>query len=169
MNGTCRFSLEYGEELKTIAHRDFAEILEDGLTDNGNVQKYVTDVDHVVYNRGIWGDIPLKRAEVLFPRLRKWASRSCIHKTTTRGKKAINKDAFFMRENRTRTQAKKSGCKVYHVHKLTEPFAALKKNETERGNFYWDVVHFQPYVYNELNVALLNMMCGKEHLVSQEH
>jgi hypothetical protein len=49
---------------------------------------------------------------------------------------------------------------LYDAAEATSDFEQYKnKSAVEYLEHYWDAVHFQPYIYNELNKLLLNQIC----------
>ena len=73
-----------------------------------------------------------------------------------------------MSEVPVRKVAYESGCGVYLAH-VSKDFTQYQwigdvgKNkccmEEEMSNVYWDAVHFLPWVYEEFNQILLNVLC----------
>jgi hypothetical protein len=52
---------------------------------------------------------------------------------------------------------------VYDTAAITSYFEKFRNKTTpEYQEVYWDAVHFHPYVYNNLNKALLNQLCGAQ-------
>lgn len=158
--GTCSYSLEHGEDLSKTKTRDFMVLLEEGIRTNGTIREQFPDVDHVVYNRGIWGGIPVSRAKTLFPRINDWAKKGCYYKSTTATTDFLHDPIHSANEAVTRQVANAAGCTNYHLHHLTSEFAKMERYSEERDKFYVDFAHFQPWVYHEFNDVMLNMLCA---------
>eukprot|EP00980_Cylindrotheca_fusiformis_P021256 scaffold8177_cov106-Cylindrotheca_fusiformis.AAC.8 len=144
-NGTCSYSLEHADELRrNFELQDFTTRLEDGIQQNATLRDYFPSVDHVVFNRGIWGGIPAGRAQRLFPALRDWAKQGCYYKSTTAGPAAIHQRVHSTNEAQSRDASISAGCTNFHLHHLTAKFSSLKGKK--RKIFFTDFAHFQPWV-----------------------
>jgi hypothetical protein len=62
-----------------------------------------------------------------------------------------------------------AGCEYLDASHLTAEFTTMifshpaKKNGDERGTIFWDAVHYQPWVYEELNNMQLNILCNAQN------
>jgi hypothetical protein len=52
----------------------------------------------------------------------------------------------------------KAGCSFLDIAHVTEIFASLQT--VERTFVFWDALHYLPWVYEELNNVLLNVLCN---------
>ena len=144
-------------------------------------------VDIALYNRGVWGELPAnyehtQRVMRGLHRMTKANARhgnggKCFWKGTSalsyshllparrRGKAT----SLWKKEQRLRTTAYGAGCGVYDLAHVTQEFMKFEWNgdigrneccgEKEGRSVFWDAVHFQPWVYEELNNILLNVLC----------
>eukprot|EP00980_Cylindrotheca_fusiformis_P016585 scaffold4973_cov135-Cylindrotheca_fusiformis.AAC.3 len=158
-DGTCSYTPSKADELRNTPTRDINEVIEDGMDTNGTIRKYIPPPDHVIYNRGLWGGFPLNRARKLFARMKGWARETCYYKSTTAGSGAIHRPIFSSKEAQIRQAAEEAGCRNYHLHHLTGQFAHLDHEKDGRDDIFVDEIHYQPWVYHELNNVLLNMLC----------
>jgi hypothetical protein len=62
-----------------------------------------------------------------------------------------------------RKAATDAGCNFYDVGHVTEEFGHMKSPEHDAGVF-WDGSHYVPWVYEELNNLLLNILCNNQIL-----
>jgi hypothetical protein len=62
-----------------------------------------------------------------------------------------------------------AGCEYLDVSHITAEFTTMlfthpaKKNEYEYKTIFWDSVHYQPWVYEELNNLQLNVLCNAQN------
>jgi hypothetical protein len=123
----------------------------------------------IVWNSGIWGafkgakDAEYLKASLLSLKQSAGKHGLVFYKTTTVAQTSDFKRASGLREFDHVARAvvpalKHSGISIYDANKVTKPFESL-----ERAIYmaiYWDGVHFQPYVYEELNNVLLHKLEG---------
>ena len=69
-----------------------------------------------------------------------------------------------------RRSAFDAGCEYLDATHLTKEFGTMmynsygsKTNTFEYDQIFWDSLHYQPWVYEELNNLLLNIMCNAQH------
>jgi len=121
------------------------------------------DVTDAFYNRGLWGPLLPKVSKDVFAALRKLTKLGgrCFWRGTTAEKE----------ERATALTAQQAGCESFDAQKVTEEFHALPFFHPlpegpfanhERRDVYWDAVHFMPWVYEELNNLLLNVLCNSD-------
>jgi hypothetical protein len=104
--------------------------------------------------------------------MKKWAKKGCYFKSTTAFANFDHEFQMSRGETGIRAIANASGCSNYNAHHLTAEFDPVNKTyqmkqkgwRKKRLNVYWDAYHFQPWVYHELNNALLNMLCTMDDL-----
>ena len=126
------------------------------------------DADLAFFNRGLWGPLPAA-SEAIFKGLQRLTHRNggrCFGKGTTHSNPERNPTRRQWNDL-GRTQAVQAGCELYDLWPVTERFSSMDYVPTaggtqgERESVYWDAVHFQPWVYTELNNLLLNQVCGQ--------
>ena len=119
-------------------------------------------VDVAIYNRGLWGLLTEPRARLLLPLFENLVQDRCFFKSTT-GSPRRSPPAIQHEQGPIRRATQESGCSFLDFGHLTSDFAGMSQNTTlcpERKEVYVDEVHFRPWVYEELNNALLNVLCG---------
>ncbi|KAJ1454262.1 hypothetical protein M885DRAFT_522087 [Pelagophyceae sp. CCMP2097] len=167
--GTCRYSPKaHDANVQRSRNGDYAwsEPILKAL--EGPLPSFYPDVTDVIYNRGLWAAVGKEEASALFPRLKHWAagpSKRCFWKGTTSdgGHRKID-------EGGTRKAAIVAGCDVFDLQHMTQAFESLPYahpkppdspyNNREREDIWWDSVHFMPWVYEEINNLLLNVLCN---------
>ena len=140
--------------------------------DNGVLRHVVPPVNIAIYNRGLWGKLAPERAQRIFPALFNWTggtSGRCLFKSTTASGRDTDQH-LLQHENQPsiRNEAVNAGCSFLDYGHITSDFANLYwafplppgGGGIERTDVYWDAVHFQPWVYEELNNVLLNVLCN---------
>jgi len=123
-------------------------------------------VDITIYNRGLWNQMTTAMAQDLMPKFRDLATDRCFYKSTTQSQRT-RKNPGSLRptaeSDRVLAQTIAAGCGYFDVAHLTsyfEHFASSSNNE-ELETVFWDAaVHFTPWVYEELNNMLLNVLCN---------
>ena len=175
-SGTCNYTDEMADERlqRALNHSfDFEEPLEQALQPNGALYKQLPPTTIAIYNRGHWGQLPAARANVLMPLLHTFSQGSlgrCYFKSTT------TPYPFLREHERTaiRDAAWTSGCGFLDWGHITEDFLELPFQPNmippeqvygpitgEREQIFWDQVHFQPWVNEEFNNLLLNILCNR--------
>jgi len=162
--GECRFSVEAHAENIERANR-FDYDWEAPITEALGVElpRLFPDVTDAFYNRGLWGPLLPKVSKDVFAALRKLTKLGgrCFWRGTTAEKE----------ERATALTAQQAGCESFDAQKVTEEFHALPFFHPlpegpfanhERRDVYWDAVHFMPWVYEELNNLLLNVLCNSD-------
>ena len=150
---------------------DFSQPLEEAINASGALYKQLPPANIVIYNRGIWGSLYKERAEILMPLFYQWAGADqgrCFFRSTT-----SDLDNLIPHERTVIRQiAFMAGCDYLDFGHLVKDFESLNyahpippqsargKTMHERGHVYWDFVHFVPWVYEELNNIMLNVLCN---------
>jgi len=161
---------------------DFFEPLPQALAKDGALQRLLPPANITIYNRGLWGLLTKEKSDTLFPLLYDFAGGRegrCFYRTTTaspRSEKTNPAEQGFIRRS-----VFEAGCSFLDFAHVTQEFAklhyqgkpGLRKYQTvsgrqlsnvmERSAIYWDEVHFMPWVYEELNNLLLNVLCNHRH------
>jgi hypothetical protein len=93
----------------------------------------------------------------------------CFFKSTTAGASSLRDDFFEKELHEVRPFVHEAGCEYLDYAYLTEIFTALGQTKdwranAERGAVFWDSLHFMPWVYEELNQLLLNVLCNSKKL-----
>jgi hypothetical protein len=175
--GTCRMTSNESERLlgRNIAEDfDFSEPLHQALR-NGTLRSILPAVDIVMYNRGLWSLLTPERAVTIMQLLKEWSGEGrCFYRTTTGCSRSSS--AWF-RDHELAAMKEPTfnvGCGFFDVAHLTREFSLLLyrhpmppneehgtiSNIRERGNVFWDAVHYIPWVYEELNNMFLNVVCN---------
>jgi hypothetical protein len=136
----------------------------------------------LLWNDGIWGS---ESPEIIRDNLERLASivgadGQVLYKTTTVTHLASHEEAGWKNVDKAAREvvqkliskwvgsypgrtAGGSRVGLYDAAQATSDFARLKdKTTTEYTEHYWDAVHYQPWVYNELNKLLLNQICTEK-------
>jgi hypothetical protein len=147
--------------------------------------------DVVIYNRGHWGALTKERAKTIMPIMYDYVNQDqnmmaavknnkkendagrCFYKSTTRGSASRERSGLFEKELlEVRPEAHQAGCEYLDYAHLTKLFGGLGSPKDwqlrERGSVYWDAVHYMPWVYEELNQVLLNVLCNSRKLSEEE-
>ena len=167
--GDCRLTPEDQSHLRDRG-ADYKEPLVDALDESGSLRRQFPDINVAIYNRGHWGALKKDRADRIFPLLRDWVGDKgqCYFKGTTGS--ARLKPESAAEERVAQRAAMDAGCGVIDLAHATKEFGQMpiKRDgrkfvmSKEREDVYWDAVHFMPWVYEELNQLLLNILCNAE-------
>ena len=187
----CRYSsTEYGTYVKKLQRNDFdykfASITEAFESNGTTFQKqFLEGIDYALYNRGIWGSLTLDNAKKMMASLYRitkgrigegQSNNRCFYKSTTQipaeenlkddelDSDRINSGELDRWEWGTiRNATYDSGCEYFDAYHLTRELGITPKGtKDQRENTYTDKVHFQPWVYEELNNMLLNILCNEQ-------
>lgn len=180
-NASCRqMDNEYHRRFQRLTRDDFDwqfPSITDAFQSNGTVfyKQFLEGMNYAIYNRGIWGQIGLDKAKKMTKSLHRITRgqsedpsnrNRCFFKSTT----AVAPDANAIAPIKNgknelwergpiRNATYHSGCEYFDVFHLTEEFG-----NSERENKGWDIftdgIHYQPWVYEELNNILLNVLCN---------
>jgi hypothetical protein len=161
-HGTCRLPKEALETFMRRAEQydyDFEEPLPAALNmKSGILRKQLPPVNITIYNRGLWGVLKKGPASKIMPLLFDFAggeSGRCFFKTTTA---STRKSTIYAERSHVRDETLKAGCSFLDIAHVTGIFASLQP--VERTFVFWDAVHYLPWVYEELNNVLLNVLCN---------
>ena len=165
--GNCRRTLNITHQAeKRVREKtlDWKEQLIDALQPNGALQKYFPPTDIVIYNRGVWGALKENETLPLLTALHDF-SNTCYYKTMTsnidRSPHIDPKEGSYVKD-----AALQAGCQWLDMAHLTAEFGKIPYKNVpssvamERDTIYWDTLHFLPWVYEELNTILLNVLCN---------
>ena len=168
--GTCRRELFPPMETarSTNWSYDWIEPLDDAL--EGTLRHVLPPVTISLYNRGLWGNLEPDRATRVFPQLYNFTGRDkgrCIFKSTTASKRRGNWREY--EPSTIQPLSEHAGCSFFDVGHMTSELRdvwqtqAEVPNETELiaiKNVWVDEIHFQPWVYEEVNNVLLHVLCN---------
>jgi hypothetical protein len=139
-----------------------------------------------ICNRGHWGLLSKERAKTIMPILYDWVNQDqntttmrnkknggrCFFKSTTASHNSEELSIFEKELLLVRPEAHDAGCEYLdyaHLTKLFGGFGNTKGWEArERGSVYWDALHYMPWVYEELNQVLLNVLCNSKKLSEED-
>jgi hypothetical protein len=174
LKGTCR-TTEHDSDLllaRLLApDLDWSEPLHQAL--NGSLRSILPPVDIVIYNRCLWGTLRKAEADKIMPLLHDFVGDGrCFYKTGTSTALYPGVSAVEMASMKAATF--NAGCGLLDYGHLTKEFGLLsfshpappsQKNGTiwnarEREDVFFDAVHYTPWVYEELNNILLNVLCN---------
>jgi hypothetical protein len=120
-------------------------------------------IDITLYNRGNWNQITTAMAKDLMPKFRDLARDRCFYKSTTQSQRT--RERPYMRplaeSDRVFVPTLEAGCGYLDFAHLTSYFEHfLIMDNEEVKTIFWDSVHYTPWVYEELNNLLLNVLCN---------
>jgi len=184
-NGSCQLTRQQQQDKLvrgTANNFTWQQSFEDAILleagHNGTFHNMLPPVDYAVYNRGLWGQFTEKEADIILPRMYDWTGKGtgrCLYKATTADGKP---QAFYDQHQHERRAIQaitlKAGCSFLDFGHLTQDFAEMPfqfpfpptqeagnlSSTQERIEIFWDKVHFYPWVYEELNNVLLNVLCN---------
>lgn len=172
-NASCRYSPEhhaYNMERNKAKDYDwnYSSIMDAFGANGTSFQEQHADTNFVFYNRGLWGKLQEDKANSMMALLHNFTSDRCFFKSTTSCGRTIQNDLFKWEEGPIRRAAFNNGCEFMDVGHLTKEFSTLffahpqppRNLMFEYHSVFWDAVHYQPWVYEELNNMLLNIMCN---------
>jgi hypothetical protein len=172
--GTCRTTKKDSEALfeRFLAGDvDWEDPLYRAL--NGSLRQVLPPVDIVIYNRFMWGVLDKDLANTIMPLLHDFVGEGrCMYRTATT-------TPFYSQElleeiNIMKEPTLNAGCGLMDFAHLTKEFGMLWythppprkqengtiSNSREWGDAFWDSVHYTPWVYEELNNIMLNVLCN---------
>lgn len=172
MNGTCRYDKAVNDEKVKRAFNmsyNFYQPLGDAIERNGSLRQVVPPVDVAIYNRGLWGTLTTKQAQRYMPLFRDMVDQTdgrCFFKSTT-GSGRSNKRSVAQEQGVVRNETAKAGCSFFDLGQITSDFGRMPEEidgekNLERLTVYSDTVHFRPWVYEEFNNILLNVLCNSD-------
>ena len=132
--------------------------------------------DYAVYNRGLWGRLPTDKAEVVMGALydltggKEKREGRCFYRSTTSCERTTKNDLGSWEHDKVRPVAYAEKCEYLDYNHVTEAFGHFvfrvpkpdRNLAFERSSVFWDAVHYQPWVYEELNNLLLNVLCNAD-------
>jgi len=179
-NATCRYTAkQYDLRAEQLADDNGFEWQYDSAThafgSNGTdfLQQYA-GTDYAVYNRGIWGKLPKDRAKIFMDSLYKLSGGKekqqsrCFYRSTTSCERSTKDNMGSYEYNTIRAVAYEANCEYLDYNHITKALGQFhfrhpkpdRNLAFERSSVLWDAVHYQPWVYEELNNLLLNVLCN---------
>ena len=184
-NATCRYTPEqYEHKLKRFENEDFDWNYPNITTafgrSNGTVfRDQHFDINYVFYNRGLWGSIQYQKAQEMLASIYEMTeegrtyeqskSNRCFYRSTTGCQRSRDENEIEMMEyGPVRLAAYEAGCEYFDIAHITDEFSRLlfthpappRNVQFEFSTIFWDAVHYLPWVYEELNNLLLNVLCN---------
>ena len=94
----------------------------------------------------------------------------CFFKSTTACQRTRDKNLVSVEYGPIRAASYAAGCEYFDAAHLTDEFSMMLYPDYykegpenliwEHNNIFWDSAHYQPWVYEELNNLLLNVLCN---------
>ena len=178
LDASCRYSREeYASNQKRLKANDFDwnyTSITDALGSNGALRDQYKRTNYAFYNRGLWGKIEKVKADAIMKVLYNFTGGEdqngrCFFRSTMGCERAKNANLASWEYNNVRKSAFDAGCEYFDLTHLTEEFGTFLHNPEhkritfEYDNIFWDSVHYQPWVNEELNNLQLNIMCNTQH------
>jgi hypothetical protein len=124
----------------------------------------------VLWNSGFWGkfktekDAKFLKESLLSMKKSVGTSGRIFYKTTTTcllsSMNRVNPHEYDQIARKVVPSLEEHGISLYDTNKITAPFKQIDVEDPIFNKIYWDAVHFQPYVYEELNNVLLHKLEG---------
>uniref|UniRef100_A0A7S2U9W5 Trichome birefringence-like N-terminal domain-containing protein n=1 Tax=Attheya septentrionalis TaxID=420275 RepID=A0A7S2U9W5_9STRA len=178
-NASCRYTPEqYEHNKKRLEANDFDweyPLITDALGPNGiTFHHQYSHTNYAFYNRGLWGRLPEEKAKMVMELLFKFTGSEkkggrCFFRSTTGCIRTKTNGLLNWEHGVVRKASYHAGCEYLDASHLTAEFTTMifshpaKKNGDERGTVFWDAVHYQPWVYEELNNMQLNILCNAQN------
>mmetsp|Transcript_54121 Transcript_54121/g.114988 ORF Transcript_54121/g.114988 Transcript_54121/m.114988 type:complete len:460 (-) Transcript_54121:207-1586(-) len=177
--GTCRYTPEqYEEKIKLDETRSFDwnyTKITDALQKGSSFAEQHLGTNYVLYNRGLWGRINQNTVKDVMELMYNFTggkesmANRCFFRSTTGCERTRSNGINNYEYTTVRRATYDGGCEYVDVAHLTEEFSTLFYNHPpparsglEYGSVFWDAVHYQPWVYEELNQVLLNILCNSQ-------
>ena len=132
------------------------------------------DTDYALYNRGLWGRLPKDKAKQVMESMYKITGGKskpdgrCFYRTTTQCERTKKNSLGDHERNDVYEVTNTANCEFFDVNHITEEFGLFQFSHPqpdrnlmdERKTIFWDAVHYQPWVYGEINNLWLNVLCN---------
>ena len=175
-NATCTYTPErYAQNEKRVSNSDFDweyPNIVTGFGPNGtSFHAQHQDTNYIFYNRGIWGAIQIDKAEKMMSAMyemtggdegRRVSNNRCFFRSTTANFQTNTelKHLKDLESGPVRDIVRRSGCEYFDISFVTEEFSRIEDKSYEQRSTFLDQVHYTPWVYEELNNLLLNVLCN---------
>jgi len=173
-NASCRYpEVQHQHSLKRMYSNDFDwsyVSTMDAFGPNGTIfheQYNLKNINYAIYNRGIWGRLGAEKAKTMMRALHRItigrnsnkdpSARRCFFRSTTANVKS-EEESDSWEHGTIRNATHDEGCEYLDVFHLTHAFS--EPLQQEHFNVFVDDYHYQPWVYEELNNMLLNVLCN---------
>jgi len=182
-NATCRYTPErYKQNKKRLENNvfdwDYPNIITAFGPNGTTFQEQHPDTNFILYNRGLWGKIRLEKAKEMMASIYRMTgggdkqSNRCFFKSTTGCQRSRDRDLDSWEYGPVRKAAYEAGCEFFDIAHVTAEFAHMLFHHPipprnllfEYKNIFWDALHYVPWVYEELNTLLLNVLCNRQEL-----
>lgn len=169
-DASCRSNASQVEALIQRAQNfdfDWSEPFVEALSKGGALWEQLPPATISLLNRGLWGILTPEQAKARMPVLANVTRRArpdgrCFYRTTTGSARS---DRMYKQEHTyIQDETLAAGCEFLDVAHLTKAFADMSKGEREL--VFWDAVHYLPWVYEELNHILLNVLCNEKNVAA---
>lgn len=123
-------------------------------------------IDISLYNRGNWNQMTQPMTKDLMTQFSFLATEQCFYKSTTNSPRTRIRPYMrpLIEMDRVFAETKNAGCGYLDYAHVTSAFEHYAVNhDPEFQNIFLDVVHYLPWVYEELNNLLLNVLCNAKH------
>jgi hypothetical protein len=147
---------------------NWIQSLGDALEANGTFRTHLPKVHVSLYNRGLWGGLTTAQAQNRLPLFYNLTGRekgACFFKSTTASSRT-SPGSLLHEQGILRDETNKAGCSFLDFAHVTGEFGKLAAKDAapsvvqERKTIYADEIHFRPWVNEEFNNILLNVLCN---------
>ena len=181
ISGTCRYTSEQYKEKAQLQndHRfdwNYTTI-KDALQEGSLFTKQHLNTNYVLYNRGLWGKMNKNTVNQVMALMYNMTggndsmTNRCFFRSTTGCDRTMNNDIHSYEYSTVRRATHDAGCEFIDLGHLTYEFSTLlfrhpapARAGEEYHSVFWDAVHYQPWVYEELNNLQLNILCNNVKL-----
>mmetsp|Transcript_60078 Transcript_60078/g.68054 ORF Transcript_60078/g.68054 Transcript_60078/m.68054 type:complete len:488 (+) Transcript_60078:79-1542(+) len=179
-NATCRYtSQQWDQKQKHVVNKTgfdwrYTSAAHAFGSTGTDFYKQYDDTDYAFYNRGLWGKLPEDKAKIMMESMYKLSGgkekqqNRCFYRSTTSCGRITKNDLGNYERNTIRAIANSASCEYLDYNHITEAFSQFAYSHPvpdrniayELSSVFWDAVHYQPWVYEELNNLLLNVLCN---------
>lgn len=180
-NATCRYTQEtYDENMRKYEQNEFDwsySNVTSAFSKGTDIHSQYADTNYVFYNRGLWGKIPIAKAKMMMVALNALTggdenqSNRCFFRSTTGSERSRDNNIEKIEYGAVRKIAYAAGCEYFDIAHITDEFSRMlfkhpkpprSRLSNEYSSIFWDAVHYVPWVYEELNNLMLNMLCNSQ-------
>ncbi|GFH53256.1 hypothetical protein CTEN210_09732 [Chaetoceros tenuissimus] len=180
-NATCRYTQEkYDENMRKYEQNEFDwsySNITSAFSEGTDFHSQYAYTNYVFYNRGLWGKIPIAKAHVMLVALNALTggdenqSNRCFFRSTTGSERSRDSNLEKIEYGFVRDIAYDAGCEYFDIAHVTDEFSRMlfrfpkpprSRLSYEYSSIFWDAVHYVPWVYEELNNLMLNMLCNSQ-------
>ena len=180
-NATCRYTQEtYDENMRKYEQNEFDwsySNVTSAFSEGTDFHSKYADTNLVFYNRGLWGKIPIAKAKMMMVALNALTggdenqSNRCFFRSTTGSERSRDNNLEEIEYGAVRKIVYAAGCEYFDIAHITDEFSRMlfkhpkpprSRSSNEYSSIFWDAVHYVPWVYEELNNLMLNMLCNSQ-------